>query len=92
MAKIDSDLGKPLKDKSYGGNCLIYDVNRPESPWHNVWDKMDGFVIVHFIGWWLKVRWRTSAHTVTHAVADLGGQTPPIGPAAAILYCSVTVF
>ena len=56
MAKIDSDLGKPLKDKSYGGNCLIYDVNRPESPWHNVWDKMDGFVIVHFIGWWLKVR------------------------------------
>ena len=55
MTKIDSDLGKPLPEKSYGSNCLIYDANRPESPWHNVWDKMDGFVVVHFIGWWLKV-------------------------------------
>lgn len=56
LAQVDSSLGKPLPEKDYGGNCLIYDANKPEDPWHNVWDKMDGFVVVHFFGWWLKVR------------------------------------
>ena len=55
MKVFDSNLGKSLPEKSYGGNCLIYDENNPEFPWHNLWDKMDGFVVVHFFGWWLKV-------------------------------------
>ncbi|CAD5125368.1 DgyrCDS13607 [Dimorphilus gyrociliatus] len=54
LKHIDDDLGKPLPEKSYGGNCLIYDRNNTEDPWHNVWDKMDGFVVIHFVGWWLK--------------------------------------
>ena len=55
---IDPKLGKPLPEKSYGGTCRIYDWETPEDPWHNLMDKMDGFVLVHFFGWWFKV-WRT---------------------------------
>ncbi|XP_052271614.1 phosphatidylserine synthase 2-like isoform X3 [Dreissena polymorpha] len=51
---LDPNLGKPLPEKSYGGNCLIYDAENPNDPWHNFWDKMDGFVPTHFFGWWLK--------------------------------------
>jgi phosphatidylserine synthase 2 len=54
MRHIDSSLGVPLPDKDYGGNCLIYDPSMPNNPWHNFYDKMDGFVTTHFIGWWLK--------------------------------------
>lgn len=56
MRHLDPKLGVPLPEKSYGGNCLIYDANNTEDPWHNVWDKMDGFVLTHFFGWWLKVQ------------------------------------
>lgn len=51
---IDPSLGKPLPEKSYGGTCLIYDANEPNNPFHNFWDKMDGFVVNHFIGWYFK--------------------------------------
>ncbi|XP_052801197.1 phosphatidylserine synthase 2-like [Mya arenaria] len=54
MKHIDPRLGVPLPEKDYGGNCLIYDADKPEDPWHNFWDKMDGFVATHFFGWWLK--------------------------------------
>lgn len=54
LKHIDPNLGKPLEEKGYGGNCRIYDSDRPDDPFHNVWDKMDGFVVVHFFGWWLK--------------------------------------
>ncbi|XP_060556439.1 phosphatidylserine synthase 2-like [Ruditapes philippinarum] len=53
MRHIDKNLGKPLPEKSYGGNCLIYDPSN-EDPWINFKDKMDGFVPTHFFGWWLK--------------------------------------
>ncbi|KAK6973721.1 phosphatidylserine synthase 2 [Biomphalaria glabrata] len=53
MKHFDSSLGQPLPEKDYGGNCLIYDANHTD-PLHNFWDKMDGFVPTHFIGWWLK--------------------------------------
>lgn len=53
LKHFDPKLGKSLEQKSYGGNCLIYDPNSTE-PFHNVWDKMDGFVATHFFGWWLK--------------------------------------
>lgn len=53
MRHFDGKLGLPLPEKSYGGNCFIYDANHTD-PWHNLKDKMDGFVPTHFFGWWLK--------------------------------------
>ncbi|XP_076450814.1 phosphatidylserine synthase 2-like [Babylonia areolata] len=53
LKHFDGNLGKELPEKDYGGNCLIYDANHT-NPWHNVEDKMDGFVPTHFFGWWLK--------------------------------------
>lgn len=51
---VDPTLGVKLEEQDYGGNCLIYDPDVPSDPFHNFWDKMDGFVTTHFIGWWLK--------------------------------------
>lgn len=34
MRHLDKNLGKPLPEKSYGGNCLIYDPSN-DDPWHN---------------------------------------------------------
>ncbi|XP_063108073.1 phosphatidylserine synthase 2 isoform X2 [Cavia porcellus] len=50
---VDARLGVPLPERDYGGNCLIYDPDKTD-PFHNVWDKLDGFVPAHFIGWYLK--------------------------------------
>ena len=38
---IDEDLGEPIPEKDYGGNCLIYDPDKPADPFHNLWDKVD---------------------------------------------------
>lgn len=54
MKHFDSELGKPLPERDYGGNCKIYDPGHPEGPFHLFWDKMDCFVPTHFFGWWLK--------------------------------------
>ena len=54
LKHIDPNLGKPLEEKDYGGNCLLYDPDHPSDPLHNIWDKMDVFVPTHFFGWWLK--------------------------------------
>lgn len=54
MKHIDPTLGIELPEKNYGGNCKIYDPENTADPFHNFWDKMDGFVTTHFIGWWLK--------------------------------------
>ena len=54
LKHLDSRLGVPLEEKEYGGDCRIYDPTRPEDPYHNVWDKLDGFVPTHFFGWWFK--------------------------------------
>ncbi|ELK32069.1 Phosphatidylserine synthase 2, partial [Myotis davidii] len=51
---VDPRLGVPLPERDYGGNCLIYDADNETDPFHNVWDKLDGFVPAHFIGWYLK--------------------------------------
>ena len=53
LRHVDPELGKPLEEKSYGGNCLLYDPDHPD-PFHNIWDKLDLFVPMHFFGWWLK--------------------------------------
>ncbi|CAF1529748.1 unnamed protein product, partial [Didymodactylos carnosus] len=54
LTHIDPELGKPLPDKDYGGSCRIYDWENPSDPFHSFRDKMDGFVLSHFFGWWLK--------------------------------------
>lgn len=51
---LDKDLGKPLAEKAYGGNCRLYDPDKPGDPFHNIWDKLDVFVPLHFFGWWTK--------------------------------------
>uniref|UniRef100_A0A6I8P780 Phosphatidylserine synthase n=1 Tax=Ornithorhynchus anatinus TaxID=9258 RepID=A0A6I8P780_ORNAN len=51
---IDPKLGVPLPERDYGGNCLVYDPGNETDPFHNVWDKLDGFVPAHFLGWYLK--------------------------------------
>lgn len=37
LKHIDPQLGEPLPEKDYGGNCLIYDPNNPVDPFHNFW-------------------------------------------------------
>ncbi|XP_034272606.2 phosphatidylserine synthase 2 [Pantherophis guttatus] len=54
MKFIDPNLGVPLPERDYGGNCLIYDPNNETDAFHNIWDKLDGFVPAHFLGWYLK--------------------------------------
>ncbi|CAK9303142.1 unnamed protein product [Gordionus sp. m RMFG-2023] len=52
---IDPGLGVPLPEKSYGGDCKIYDpIGNPADPFYNLKDKLDEFVPTHFIGWWFK--------------------------------------
>ncbi|XP_057635023.1 phosphatidylserine synthase 2 isoform X1 [Chionomys nivalis] len=51
---VDPRLGVPLPERDYGGNCLVYDADNKTDPFHNIWDKLDGFVPAHFIGWYLK--------------------------------------
>ncbi|XP_043562113.1 phosphatidylserine synthase 2 isoform X2 [Chiloscyllium plagiosum] len=54
MKFIDPKLGVPLPERDYGGNCLIFDPGNKTDPYHNIWDKLDGFVPAHFLGWYLK--------------------------------------
>jgi hypothetical protein len=37
LQHIDSKLGVPLAERSYGGNCRIYDQDVPEDPFHNIY-------------------------------------------------------
>ena len=54
MTYLDPKLGKPIPEVDYAGSCTIYDPERPDNPFHNVYDKFDVFVPVHFFGWWIK--------------------------------------
>jgi hypothetical protein len=36
LQHIDSKLGVPLEERSYGGNCRIYDQDVPEDPFLNI--------------------------------------------------------
>eukprot|EP00092_Neocalanus_flemingeri_P037032 GFUD01040315.1.p1 GENE.GFUD01040315.1~~GFUD01040315.1.p1 ORF type:complete len:594 (+),score=209.90 GFUD01040315.1:93-1874(+) len=50
---IDGDLGEPIPEKDYGGNCRLYDGDN-EDPWHNIKDKVDIFMVAHLAGYWCK--------------------------------------
>ncbi|KAG0729685.1 Phosphatidylserine synthase 2 [Chionoecetes opilio] len=43
-----------MEEKDYGGSCLLQDHERPDDPYHNIKDKLDLFVPLHFFGWWMK--------------------------------------
>lgn len=36
MKFIDPNLGEPIPEKDYGGNCRIYDPDVPHDPYHNL--------------------------------------------------------
>ncbi len=37
---VDPNLGEPIPEKDYGGNCLFYDESKPDDPYHNIKDKV----------------------------------------------------
>ena len=51
---LDENLGEPIPEKDYGGNCRIYDFDNPTNPYHNIFDKVDIFISAHAIGYWCK--------------------------------------
>lgn len=54
LKMFDAELGKPLSEKVYGENCVIYNSSQPDDPFHNVWHEIDWYMLVHLIGWWCK--------------------------------------
>ena len=51
---VDENLGEPIPEKDYGGNCRLYDRDNKADPFHNVKDKMDIFIVGHLFGYWCK--------------------------------------
>ena len=51
---VDEELGEPIPEKDYGGNCLIYDPDN-EDPYHNLKGKVDVFVFAHLFGYFCKI-------------------------------------
>jgi phosphatidylserine synthase 2 len=51
---LDESLGEPIPEKDYGGNCRIYDWERPSDPFHNIIEKIDVFIFAHSFGYWCK--------------------------------------
>jgi len=51
---FDKDLGEPIPEKDYGGNCKLYDPEEKGDPFHNIKDKMDIFIVGHLFGYWCK--------------------------------------
>ena len=51
---LDGNLGEPIPEKDYGGNCRIYDQDEPGNPFHNLWDKVDVFIFAHLFGYFCK--------------------------------------
>jgi phosphatidylserine synthase 2 len=48
LKNIDPSLGVPLPEKDYGGNCLIYDTDMPNDPFHNFWVLLLTFLILNY--------------------------------------------
>jgi len=51
---LDDNLGEPIPEKDYGGNCRIYDWEQPENPFHNIKEKFDVFIFAHSFGYFCK--------------------------------------
>ncbi|OMJ75451.1 hypothetical protein SteCoe_25420 [Stentor coeruleus] len=53
---FDSNLGKPLPEKSYAANCEVFTPNHPESYFANIKDCIfDVYIPCHALGWWFKM-------------------------------------
>ena len=51
---LDEDLGEPIPEKDYGGNCRMYDWEKPDDPFHNINEKFDVFIFAHSFGYFCK--------------------------------------
>jgi len=70
LKNLDASLGEPIPEKDYGGNCRLYDFERPDDPYHNLKDKVDIFILAHAGGYWCKTLifrdwWLTTVISVT---------------------------
>lgn len=75
-----------LHGKHFSSNCRIYDPEVPDDPYHNVWDKMDWFVLFHLTGWWAKAivfrdYWMSFVLSITFEILEysLEHQLPNFG-------------
>eukprot|EP01147_Barroeca_monosierra_P003443 gene3443-6081_t len=52
---LDPALGKKLPEQTYADDCRIYVEDHPSGdPYHNLFKKLDRFVVAHFVGWLVK--------------------------------------
>lgn len=52
---FDSNLGKPLPERSYADHCEIYTPYDQLSKFRNIWDSLDMYVAAHSLGWFFKM-------------------------------------
>ena len=52
---FDSNLGKPLGEKSYAEDCRVFTPENPTSYFYNIVSSVDMFVAAHFLGWTFKI-------------------------------------
>ncbi|XP_063723217.1 phosphatidylserine synthase 2-like [Symsagittifera roscoffensis] len=52
--ELDSSLGQPLEEQSYGGSCDLWDPTL-DDPMGNFWGKCDVFILAHVAAWWAKM-------------------------------------
>ena len=44
---LDDNLGEPIPEKDYGGNCRLYDWEKPNDPFHNLKEKVRSQLFVY---------------------------------------------
>ena len=53
---FDSNLGKPLDERSYADDCRVYTPENPESNFLNIKEAVfDVHFVAHLAGWWFKM-------------------------------------
>jgi phosphatidylserine synthase 2 len=53
---FDSNLGKPLPERSYAEDCRVYTPENPQNKFFNVYESaVDCHFFAHLFGWWLKM-------------------------------------
>jgi len=56
LTVFDSNLGKPLPERSYADDCRVYTPENPESQFANISGAVwDCHFLAHFAGWWGKM-------------------------------------
>lgn len=56
VSTFDSNLGRPLPERSYGDDCRVFTPENPDSYFANVSSAVwDCHFVAHFAGWWGKM-------------------------------------